>query len=134
MSAIRATYLDSSALLKLAVEEDESAALRAYLRGRRMQVASAIARVEVHRSLVRLGDTGAAKRVRALFTAVELVAMTGRILDAARSIEPPELRSLDALHLATALRFEGQLAGFVTYDDRLARAATAYGIRVVQPA
>ena len=133
MSGTRATYLDSSALVKLAVDEVESAALRAYLRGRRLRVSSAITRIELHRTLARIGET-AARRGRSVLVGIELVAISGRVLDSARTIEPRELRSLDAIHLATAARFEGELGSFVTYDDRLARAASAMGMRVAQPA
>ncbi len=132
MSAERATYLDSSALVKLAVSEPESAALRRYLRRRRPLVSSALARTEVARALAPLG-TVAVQRGQQVLGRVDLLRVNDRILQAAGSLEPPELRSLDAIHLSTALQFEDELAGVVTYDKRMAVAAEDLGCNVVQP-
>jgi len=132
MSAERATYLDSSALVKLAVSEPESAALRHYLRRRRPLVSSALARTEVARALAPLG-TAAVQRGQQVLGRVDLLRINDRVLQAAGSLEPPELRSLDAIHLSTALQFEDDLAGFVTYDKRMAIAAEHLGCSVVQP-
>lgn len=133
MSAERATYLDSSAIVKLAVAEPESAALRRYLRRRRPVVASALARTEVGRALLPLGDE-AVRRGADVLARVELLRVSDRVLDVAARLQPPELRSLDAVHLATAQQLGSDLARVVTYDDRLSRAAAAMGWTVVAPA
>jgi hypothetical protein len=132
MNASRATYLDSSALAKLVVREPESPALAAYLRRRRVRVSSAIARTEVLRA-VDAEDSDQLRRARDVLANVGLVRITDRVLDAAGRMQPSELRSLDAIHLATAEQLEDELGAFVTYDERLADAAAAHGFRVAQP-
>jgi predicted nucleic acid-binding protein len=133
MSAERATYVDSSALVKLAVREPESAALRRYLGRRRPLVSSALARTEVMRALLPLGPD-AVRRGREVLARVDLLRLTDRILDAAGLLTPPDLRSLDAIHLASAEQLGSDLRGFVTYDSRLATAAAGRGLRVIRPA
>ena len=133
MSAERATYLDSSALVKLAVREPESAALRRSLARRRTLVSSALARTEVVRALLPLGPD-AVRRGREVLARVDLLRINDRVLDAAGQLAPPELRSLDAIHLASAEQFGSDLGAFVTYDERLAAAAAARGLRVIGPA
>jgi predicted nucleic acid-binding protein len=133
MSAERATYVDSSALVKLAVREPESAALRRSLARRRPLVSSALARTEVVRALLPLGPD-AVRRGREVLARVELLRVNDRVLDAAGQLAPPELRSLDAIHLASAEQFGSDLRAFVTYDERLAAAAAARGFRVIGPA
>jgi predicted nucleic acid-binding protein len=132
MSADRA-YLDSSAFVKLASEEAESEALRGYLRDWRLLVSSALLQVESLRALRRLGeDTMTAARQR--IEGVELIAIDRDILVDAASIGPEALRSLDAIHLATALQLGSDLGVLVTYDRRLAQAATQLGMSVSAPA
>ena len=133
MSADRATYVDSSALVKLAVREPESAALRRYLGRHRPLVSSALARTEIVRALLPLGPD-AVRRGREVLARVDLLRINDRVLDAAGLLAPPELRSLDAIHLASAELFGSDLRAFVTYDERLATAAAGRGLRVVQPA
>ncbi|HEX5015000.1 MAG TPA: type II toxin-antitoxin system VapC family toxin [Candidatus Limnocylindrales bacterium] len=133
MSAERATYVDSSALVKLAVLEPESAALRRYLARHRPLVSSALARTEVVRALLPLGPD-AVRRGREVLARVDLLRINDRVLDAAGLLVPPELRSLDAIHLASAGQFGSELRAFVTYDERLAAAAAGRGLRVVRPA
>lgn len=126
------TYLDSSAIVKLAVDETSSAALRRYLR-RRSLLSSALARTEVLRALRGEGDEAIA-RGRRVLADIDLVRINDRVLEAAATLGPPELRSLDAIHLATAQRLGADLATLVTYDDRLADAARQLGCRVASPA
>ena len=133
MSAERATYVDSSALVKLAVREAESVALRRYLVRHRPLVSSALARIEVARALLPLGPD-AVRRGREVLARVELLRVNDRVLDVAGQLTPPELRSLDAIHLASAEQLGADLRGFVTYDERLAAAAVGRGLRVIQPA
>jgi len=132
MSAERASYLDSSAIVKLAVAEPESAALRRYLRRRGVQVTSALARAEVARALLPLGE-GAVRRGREVMARLEVMRVSDRILTAAGSLPPSELRTLDAIHLATAQELGGNLARIVTYDERMATAAENLGLSVTTP-
>jgi predicted nucleic acid-binding protein len=132
MSADRVTYLDSSAIVKLVVREPESTALRGYLRRKRPLVSSALARTEVARAVLALG-AAAARRAQDVLGRIELVRVNDRILVAAGTILPPDVRSLDAIHLATAALLASNLGELVTYDARLASAARANGIRVVAP-
>jgi len=127
-----ATYLDSSAIVKLAVREPESLALRRYLRRKHPLVSSALARTEVSRALLPAGDE-AMSRGRAVLQRLDLVRVNDRVLTAAGGLPPPELRSLDAIHLATAQELGDDLSAVVTYDDRMAAAARHMGYRVVQP-
>lgn len=128
----RATYLDSSAIVKLAVEEPESAALLRYLRRRRPLVTSALARTEVARALLPLG-LEAVRRGLDVLSRIDAVRVNDRVLDAAGAMQPAELRSLDAIHLATAQLLGADLARIVTYDERMAEAAAVLGQTVVAP-
>jgi len=129
---IMATYLDSSAIVKLAVREPESLALRRYLRRREPLVSSALARTEVLRALLPAGDEAVA-RGRSVLQRLDLVRVNDRVLNAAGVLSPAELRSLDAIHLATAQQLGEELGALVTYDDRMATAAKRLGYRIVQP-
>jgi predicted nucleic acid-binding protein len=133
MSVEPVTYVDSSAIVKLAVGEAESDALRRYLTGRRPLVTSVLARTEVGRALLPGGAAGV-RRGRETLARFQLVRLEDRILVAAASLRPVELRSLDAIHLATARELGEQLDLVVTYDRRMQAAAEALGIRVAAPA
>ncbi len=133
MTAERATYLDSSAVVKLAVTEKESAALRRYLRHRAPFVVSALARAEVARTLLPLGPT-AVKRGHDVLSRIELIRISDRILLEAGSLLPVELRSLDAIHLSTMRQLGQSLRRLVTYDNRMAAAASQLGIPTIAPA
>jgi predicted nucleic acid-binding protein len=124
-------YLDSSALVKLAVHEPESDALRRALRGRTELVASALARTEVTRALLPFGDD-ALDRGAEVLDRVELVRVNDRVLALAGRFAPPTLRSLDAIHLATA-KLLARVKLFVTYDERLAQAARAMKLKISAP-
>lgn len=132
MSADRVHYLDSSAIVKLVVQEPESQALRAYLRRRRPMVSSALARAEVTRAVLPLGPS-AVKRSRDVLQSIDLIRVNNRVLATAGTLEPPELRTLDAIHLATAVLLGDSMARLVCYDDRLAHAAEALGWKVDSP-
>jgi predicted nucleic acid-binding protein len=132
MSAERVTYCDSSAIVKLVVREAESAALSRFLRTRRPLVSSALARVEVERSCLSLG-TAARERARDVLARFDLVRVNERVLEIAGSLLPPELRSLDAIHLATASLLGTSRRALVTYDARMAAAARAMGWHVAAP-
>ena len=131
MSAERPSYLDSSAIVKLVVKEPESDALRRYLRRRRPYVSSALARTEVARALLAL-EPSAQQRGQAVLARIELIRVSDRLLTEAGALLPADLRSLDAIHLATAAA--ASVARVVVYDRRLAEAAEAMGFTVVAPA
>ena len=126
MSADRVTYLDSSAIVKLVVREPESRALRQYLRRRRPIVSSALARAEVTRAVLPLGLTAVAN-AQLVLGSIELVRVSDRVLTVAGTLQPADLRTLDAVHLATAAILGDPLARFVCYDDRLSQAARSLG-------
>jgi predicted nucleic acid-binding protein len=132
MSAERATYLDASALVKLVTREPESVALRRFLRGKRALVASAIVRAEVSRAVIHLGPDRA-RKARDVVAGIELIRVSDRILTTAGGLQPAEMRTLDAIHLATAQVLDQELARVVTYDDRMATAATSLGMSVLSP-
>lgn len=124
-------YLDTSAFIKLVRSEPESAALRRQLAGREL-LSSALLMVEGRRAARRYGEL-AATRARAALTAITLLPLDDPILDAAAELNPSELRSLDALHLATAVSLGADLERLYCYDVRLADAALAVGIEVSRP-
>lgn len=127
-----ATYLDSSAIVKLAIAEPQSPALRRYLRSRRPLVSSALARTEVLRALLLEGEAGLA-RGRAALARVDLVRINDRVLNAAGALRPADLRSLDAIHLATAQQLGRDLGQVVTYDERMIDAARGLGVKTTSP-
>ncbi|MDQ1439933.1 MAG: uncharacterized protein QOG97_161 [Acidimicrobiaceae bacterium] len=128
-----ATYLDSSAIVKLAVREPESDALRRYLRRRRRPLlSSALARTEVLRSLLPGGEPALASGRRVL-DRIDLARVNDRILNLAATLAPLELRTLDAIHLATATRLGADLSEIVTYDEAMASAARSMGFKVSSP-
>jgi uncharacterized protein len=133
MSGSRATYLDSSAIVKLAVREPESAVLRRYLRRKRPLVTSGLARTEVMRAVLPFG-TAALDRGEDVLSRLDIVRINDRVLRKAGTMLPAETRSLDAIHLATAVLLGDDLAKLCTYDDRMGAAAKALGISVIAPA
>ena len=117
------------------MREPESSALIRSLAEWPERVTSALARVEVMRALRRMGARPAARRrAAAVLKRVGVIAIDGPVLEAACHVGPPDLRSLDALHLATALSLGDDLAVIVTYDRRLGKAAVRSKLRVVSPA
>ncbi len=127
-----ATYLDSSAIVKLAVREPQSDALRRYLRHRRPLLSSALARTEVLRALLPGGESAVAAGRRVL-ERIDLVRVNDRILNLAGSLPPVELRSLDAIHLATVTHLGAELREIVTYDERMVAAARSMGLKTATP-
>lgn len=117
-------YLDSSSIIKLVIREAESAALIEFLRHRLQRTSSAVARVEVLRSLCRAGARKAERdHAVEILRRLALIRIDDAILEAAAELEPFGLRALDALHLASALSLQPELEGLVTYDRRLGAAA-----------
>ncbi len=127
-------YLDSSALLKLLFDEPESAALAQWLaeRSGTPVACSALARVEVVRASRRLNEE-ALPQARVLLGQLDLIPLTGALLDEAADVGEPALRTLDAVHLASALSIRAELSAFLTYEHRLATAAAEAGLELIRP-
>jgi len=125
-------YLDTSAVVKLLIDEKESLALRAHL-GDHDWASSALVRTELVRSLFRV-DPSFVPRALDLLAQSSLLAIDTHVLDTAARLSPPSLRSLDAIHLASALQLRDELTAFVAYDDRLLAAASGLGMPVASPA
>ena len=129
-----AHYLDTSALVKLAVTEPETPALRDWLMAQTPPlVSSDLARTELLRA-VRLADPDRVVMARLVLDSLVLTGVTAEIFEAAGRLDAGGLRSLDAIHLAAALDLGDDLDGIVTYDKRLAGAARSYGVPVTAPA
>lgn len=125
-------YLDSSALVKLVLTEPESSVLAGVVRTGPGMISSALARIEVIRAVRRKGPVEE-KSARLLMASVDSVDITDQIINEAGRIGRLQLRSLDAIHLATALELRSALTGFVAYDRRLLDAAAALGLRPMSP-
>lgn len=125
-------YLDASAIVKLIVEEPESEALNRWYVEAEDLVTSRVGIVETIRATGRRAfDRVHRDRILSDLGVLELDASTAQV---AASVQPGLLRSLDAIHIATALALGPELDAFVTYDDRMAEAARAVGLPVVRPA
>lgn len=128
-----AYYVDTSAFLKMVVAEGHSDALRAWVeRTDEDLIASDLLRTEALRA-ARHHSPAALAQTRVLLEGLTLVTVSTEICERAADLDPSILRSLDALHLATALMLGDQLHGVVTYDDRLAAACAAHGVAVIAP-
>ena len=128
-----ALYLESSAFVKLVVTDEESVAVRAFLSAYdARRVSSALLRTEALRAVRHLGPDALAT-VREGLRRVDLIGIVDRILDAAGSLEPQVLRTLDAIHLATALAVGDDLDAIVTYDEQMIEAARLIGLSTVSP-
>ena len=128
-------YLDSSALVKLAITEPETQALSEWLSGspNLVRVASSIIRIEVPRAIWR-ADPGALPQAYSLVRRVREIWMSPGVLSRAAGVRPPGLSSLDAIHLASAMTIKRDLTAFVSYDPRLLTAAKEAGLPVLSPA
>lgn len=125
-------YVDSSALVKLVVDEAGSPAMRHWYEENERVVCSRVGVVETYRAVGRVPHDRA--HLDAILETVEIVELDAHVAGQARSVGPDILRTLDAIHLASAAVLAGELDAFVTYDDRLAEAARALGLPVVRPA
>ncbi|HEX4830822.1 MAG TPA: type II toxin-antitoxin system VapC family toxin [Trebonia sp.] len=128
-------YLDSSALVKLALTEPESEALIAYLSERADQalVSSSLHRTEVLRAIWQ-AEPGALTRGVRLVRRIGRVSLSTEVLDNAATLPPQRLGSADAIHLASALAIRRDLSAFVAYDKRLLDAAAEAGLPIASPA
>ena len=127
-------YFDSSAIVKLVSPEPESRALYELVSSQGNVVASALATVEVQRAVRRIqGGESMLERAGDVLDRIALIKIDDAILRKAAHLEPTDLRSLDAVHLATALSVQEHLEAFVVYDQRLGAAAAGLGLNVVTP-
>ncbi|HEY4094557.1 MAG TPA: type II toxin-antitoxin system VapC family toxin [Baekduia sp.] len=130
-------YVDTSALVKLLVEETETDALRAELQRRDVVATSVITEIELARAAARARQRGATAlddvAVWAITAATLELELTPEIRRAAAALQPSAVRSLDAIHLATAASLGDDLAGLLTYDIRMQDAAVALGVTVLAP-
>jgi predicted nucleic acid-binding protein len=125
-------YLDASAAVKLVVSEPESASVRQFLASQLTRVSSRVLDVELMRAVAR-ASPGALDQAQALLDVTEFVELNVAITERAARLEPGGLRSLDAIHLASALVLGDDLDAFITYDARQADAARALGLAVGVP-
>lgn len=123
-------YADASAIAKLIVEEPDSAALAGFIREFDDVVTSRVGLVEIRRAAARSG--GADAMAATVSQAIGVIELDEAIADSAARLEPPTLRTLDSLHIASALALY-RVDAFVTYDARLASAAQAAGLPVFSP-
>ena len=127
-------YLDSSAIIKLIIREPETDALADALQRWPDRVSAALARVEVHRALRRAGRPKAAHvRADTVLDALVLIRLDEPVLARAAAFTTPQMRSLDAIHLAAALTIGDDPDALITYDVRLARVAAQEGLTVLHP-
>jgi predicted nucleic acid-binding protein len=125
-------YLDTSAFLKSVWEERESAALLDAIADR-PTISSALLAVEARRSTVRV-DAALLPRTDLLLGEVTQVDLSPAVLESAGRMPDPRLRTLDAIHLATALLVREELDVLLSYDERLLDAAAVHGIPTAAPA
>ena len=128
-------YLDSAALVKLVHAEPESQALRDWLdeRAETGWFSSVLTEIESFRALARHAPAAVA-RLPAVLDQVDLIGLDPPIRVLAQTARPVTVRSIDAIHLGTALRSRSALTSFVTYDKRLLDAASTAGLPVTSPA
>ena len=126
------TYADASALVKLVVEEPESRAMNRWFVESTRVMTSRVGVIETLRAAGRRAHDPAHRDQ--VIRDVEVLELNPAITIVAAQLKPVGLRTLDAIHVASALALGSELEAFVTYDDRMAEAARAIGLPVVQPA
>jgi uncharacterized protein len=125
-------YLDTSAYVKLVLDEPERPALARALRACPAHISSVLLRVEAERACARYGPAWV-ERAQAGFRGVSFLPLDEAIVGSAAALRPAELRTLDAIHLATALSVGPRRCLLFSYDDRLCAAAAAAGMPVERP-
>lgn len=127
-------YADTSAVIKLLAEETHSKAFAAFYdnHGDAEWVSSALLRIEVSRAVAR-AMPALLPDARDLLTAFSYIAIDDEIVEAAMNEPDRRLRSLDAIHLATARILAPELDALVSYDDRLIKAAIDAGLATISP-
>jgi len=127
----RWVYIDTSAFVKLCWREEESDALRDHLGGRPL-ISSVVLHVEAVRAALRRSAADVAIAQQRL-RRVSRLDFAGATIGLAASMLPPEVRSLDAIHIAAAKLLDADLDELITYDDRMRQAAIAQGLSVSSP-
>ena len=127
-------YLDSSALVKLVIEEEESRALAHDLTHVDVVVTSIIGRVELERAVRRRHHAAFLDSIEQVLAGVVLIPLDVAIAAVASRIVPEGLRTLDAIHIATATAVSDDLDCCYCYDQRLSDGLTQRGFKVVAPA
>jgi predicted nucleic acid-binding protein len=125
-------YVDASALAKLILDEADSVEMRRWYVESERVVSSRVGVVETRRAVARRPHDPA--HLEVILGSIETVEFDTSIARAAGVIGPATLKTLDAIHLASAIALMPEVGAFVTYDDRLADAARALGLPVVRPA
>jgi predicted nucleic acid-binding protein len=127
-------YLDTSAFLKTVLAEPQSVALGTYLATFRSPrfVSSALLAVEARRSVLRAEPASLPRLDLELLDVIQ-VDMDGAVLENAGRLPDPALRTLDAIHVATALLIRDDLDVLVSYDHRMLTAAAAHGLHTASP-
>ncbi len=127
-------YLDSSALVKLVFEEAESEGVVQWLaeRSGTPAISSELSVVELLQACRRVDELGLGDATR-LLGSIDLLPLDRTVIERAGSLAPTHLRSLGAIHLASALSVNEDLTALVVYDRRLSAAAMAAGIEVASP-
>ena len=129
-------YVDSSAIVKLIWSEAESSALAEFVlsdeRSAKTLITSAVSRIEVLRA-TRRRDGSLLSRAREVLEAFSQFEITEAIMETAAMVGSPNLRALDAIHLATAMENASGMRALITYDTRLAQAARELGLPVASP-
>lgn len=129
-----AFYLDTSAAVKLVMEERGSKPLRRWLTTAGVPIVSSdLLRTELLRA-TRRSAPDQVQQARLVLDSLTLLTIPTALFENAATLQPDGLRSLDALHLAAALDLHDDLDGIITYDERLSEAAAALGIQVIAPA
>jgi uncharacterized protein len=131
-------YVDTSALVKLVVREAQSDALERELLTWRGLATSTITTIELPRAVQRARAEGresvaGSEAIAVLLGAIAEIPLSARVRSTASTLAPVELRTLDAIHLASALSLGGDLAVVITYDHRMTSAATALGLHTAAP-
>lgn len=124
-------YVDASALTKLVLDEPDSLAFRRWYVETDRILCSRIGIVETRRAASRQPHD--ARHLEIVLSSVEIIEFDRTIAQAAGNLAPTALKTLDAIHLSSALVLMGSVDAFVTYDHRLADAARAAGLPVVSP-
>jgi predicted nucleic acid-binding protein len=130
---VAGVYLDTSALGRVVLDEPDGDAIGAALAAFDAVVSSRLLRIELHRLGLRAGI--ASEEIEGWLAGIAIVPMDDAILAAAEAVPPASVATLDAIHLATALRLaaEGHVASIMTFEARLAEGARAHGLDVIMP-
>jgi len=124
-------YLDSSAILKIIFQEDESAALAKFIT--EPAITSSISRVEVLRTVQRI-DPSRVQLAQSELAKINIVEPIPSILTIAENFSHEvTLRSLDAIHVATLIFLSSATRGLITYDKLMAKNAEQLGLTVLAP-